>query len=202
MPNLNTPIEKLFQIGPTYVQRLHKVGIKTAEDMLFYFPFRYDDFSGVKKIGDIEVDETVSIVGKIIDIRNIKTRKKRMNLTEALIEDDSGMIKAIWFNQPFLTRNLRIDTNVSLSGKVVYAQEGLQLSNPAYEILGRKEIIHTGRFVPVYHETEGLSSKWLRAYIKPLIKLTNEIEEYLPYDIIKRQGFFGIQEAIRQMAGK
>ena len=199
MLSLETPIEKLFQIGPAYVQRLHKVGIRTAGDLLFYFPFRYDDFSGVKKISDAEVDEVVSIVGKIIDIRNIKTRKKRMNLTEALIEDDSGTIKAIWFNQPFLTRNLRIDTNVSLSGKVVYAQEGLQLSNPAYEILGKKEIIHTGRFVPVYHETEGLSSKWLRAYIKPLIKLVNEVEEYLPYDIIRRQNFFGISEAIRQI---
>jgi ATP-dependent DNA helicase RecG len=199
MLSLETPIEKLFKIGPAYVQRLRRVGIRTAGDMLFYFPFRYDDFSGVKKISDVEIDETVSIVGKIIDIRNIRTRKKRMNLTEALIEDDSGMIKAIWFNQPFLTRNLRVDANVSLSGKVVYAQEGLQLSNPAYEILGRKEIIHTGRFVPVYHETEGLSSKWLRAYIKPLMKLANEVEEYLPYDIIKRQKFFGISEAIRQI---
>ena len=199
MLSLNTPIEKLFQIGPAYVQRLHKVGIKTAEDLLFYFPFRYDDFSDVKKISDAEVGEIVSIVGKIIDIRNIKTRKKRMNLTEALIEDDSGMIKAIWFNQPFLTRNLRINANVSLSGKVVYAQEGLQLSNPAYELIGKKQIIHTGRFVPVYHETEGLSSKWLRAYIKPLIKLANEVEEYLPYEIIKRQKFFGISEAIRQI---
>ena len=199
MPSLNTSIEKLFQIGPAYVQRLHKVGIRTAKDLLFYFPFRYDDFSSVKKISDAEVGEIVSIVGKIIDIRNIRTRKKRMNLTEALIEDDSGMIKAIWFNQPFLTRNLRINANVSLSGKVVYAQEGLQLSNPAYEILGRKEIIHTGRFVPVYHETEGLSSKWLRAYIKPLIKLANDVEEYLPYEIIKRQEFFGISEAIRQI---
>jgi len=199
MLSLNTPIEKLFQIGPAYVQRLHKVGIKTAGDLLFYFPFRYDDFSDVKKISDAEVGEIVSIVGKIIDIRNIKTRKKRMNLTEALIEDDSGMIKAIWFNQPFLTRNLRINANVSLSGKVVYAQEGLQLSNPAYELIGKKQIIHTGRFVPVYHETEGLSSKWLRAYIKPLIKLANEVEEYLPYEIIKRQKFFGISEAIRQI---
>ncbi len=199
MLSLNTPIEKLFQIGPAYVQRLHKVGIKTAEDLLFYFPFRYDDFSDVKKISDAEVGEIVSIVGKIIDIRNIKTRKKKMNLTEALIEDDSGMIKAIWFNQPFLTRNLKINANVSLSGKVVYAQEGLQLSNPAYELIGKKQIIHTGRFVPVYHETEGLSSKWLRAYIKPLIKLANEVEEYLPYEIIKRQKFFGISEAIRQI---
>ena len=199
MPNFNTPIEKLFNIGSVYVGKLHKVGIKTAVDLLLYFPFRYDDFSEVKKISEVEVGEIVSIVGKIIDIRNIRTRKRRMNLTEALIEDDSGMIKAIWFNQPFLVRNLKIGANVSLSGKVSYAQEGLQLSSPAFELLGRGQVLHTARLVPVYHETEGLSSKWLRVHIKPLLKLANEVEEYLPYEIIKNQNLFGIVEAIKQI---
>ena len=87
MTTLKTPIEKLPQIGPAYIQKLHKLGIKTAGDLLFHFPFRYDDFSAVKKISDVEVGEIVSVVGKILDIRNIRTRKKRMNLTEALIED-------------------------------------------------------------------------------------------------------------------
>ncbi len=199
MPNLNTPIEKLFNIGSVYVGKLHKVGIKTAGDLLFYFPFRYDDFSEVKKISEVELGEKVSVVGKIIDIRNVRTWKRKMNITEALVEDDSGAIKAVWFNQPFLVRNLKIGANVSLSGKVAYAQEGLQLSSPAYELLGRGQVLHTARLVPVYHETEGLSSKWLRAHIKPLLKLANEVEEYLPYEIIENQKLFGLTEAIRQI---
>jgi len=199
MPNLKTPIEKLFSIGSAYVGRLRKVGIKTAGDLLFYFPFRYDDFSEVKKISEVELGEKVSVVGKIIDIRNVRTWKRKMNITEALVEDESGAIKAVWFNQPFLVRNLKIGANVSLSGKVAYAQEGLQLSSPAYELLGRGQVLHTARLVPIYHETEGLSSKWLRAHIKPLLKLVNEVEEYLPYEIIKKQNLFGLTEAIRQI---
>jgi len=197
--SLQTSIEKLPQIGPAYIKKLHKVGVETAGDLLFYFPFRYDDFSEVKKISEVELGETVSVHGKIIDIRNIRTWKRKMNITEALVEDDSGAIKAVWFNQPFLVRNLRAGASVSLSGKIVYAQEGLQLSNPAYELLGGKQILHTARLVPVYHETEGLSSKWLRAHIKPLMKLVNEVEEYLPYEITKRQKLFALPEAIRQI---
>ena len=196
---LKTPIEKLSLIGPAYVKKLHRIGIETAGDLLFYFPFRYDDFSEVKKISEVELGEVVSVRGKIIDIQNIKTWKRKMNITEALIEDESGAIKAVWFNQPFLVRNLKKNANVSLSGKIVYAQEGLQLSNPSYELLGSGQSLHTARLVPVYHETEGLSSKWLRAHIKPIMKLADEVEEFLPASIIKGQNLFGLSEAIRQI---
>lgn len=196
---LKTPIEKLPFIGPAFVRKLHRVGIETAGDLLFYFPFRYDDFSEMKKISEASLGEVVSVRGKILDIQNIRTWKKKMNLTEALIEDDSGAIKAVWFNQPFLVRNLSAGANVSLSGKVVYAQEGLQLSNPSYELLGSGQSLHTARLVPVYHETEGLSSKWLRAHIKPILKLSNEVEEFLPPEILKSQKLRGLSEAIDQI---
>ncbi len=196
---LKTKIEKLPFIGQAYAKKLHKVGIETAGDLLFYFPFRYDDFSEVKKISEVSLGEVVSVRGKILDIQNIRTWKKKMNLTEALIEDDSGAIKAVWFNQPFLIRNLKAGANVSLSGKVVYAQEGLQLSNPSYELLGSGQSLHTARLVPVYHETEGLSSKWLRAHIKPILKLSSEAEEFMPSEILKSQRLYRLPNAISQI---
>ncbi len=194
-----TKIEKLPFIGQAYAKKLHKVGIETAGDLLFYFPFRYDDFSEVKKISEVSLGEVVSVRGKILDIQNIRTWKKKMNLTEALIEDDSGAIKTVWFNQPFLIRNLKAGANVSLSGKVVYAQEGLQLSNPSYELLGSGQSLHTARLVPVYHETEGLSSKWLRAHIKPILKLSSEAEEFMPSEILKSQRLYRLPNAISQI---
>ncbi|MFZ2969611.1 MAG: ATP-dependent DNA helicase RecG [Minisyncoccia bacterium] len=199
MLDLKTPIEEFPLVGPAYLARLHKVGIETAGDLLFYFPFRYDDYSQVKKISDLELGEVVSVIGKIIDIQNIRTRKRGMYLTEALIEDDSGAIKAVWFNQPFLTRNLKEGANVSLSGKIAYAQEGLQFSSPAYELLGSGKSIHTARLVPVYHETEGLSSRWLRAHMKSVVKLSGSVEEFLPIDVMKKQKLIGIAEALRQI---
>ncbi|MCK5475678.1 MAG: ATP-dependent DNA helicase RecG [Candidatus Pacebacteria bacterium] len=199
MSFLRTKIEKLPLIGPAYVKKLHRIGIKTAGDLLFYFPFRYDDFSDVKKISEVELGEVVSVQGKIIEIKNIRSWKRKMNITEALIEDETSAIKAVWFNQPFLVRNLKKGANVSLSGKVVYAQEGLQLSNPSYELLGSGQSLHTARLVPVYHETQGLSSKWLRAHIKPVIKFADEIEEFLPASIIKDQNLFSYSKAVKQI---
>jgi len=197
--SLKTPIEKLPLVGPAYVKKLHRVGIETAGDLLFYFPFRYDDFSDVKKISEVELGEVVSVIGKIVDIQNIRTRKRKMSLTEALIEDDSGLIKAIWFNQPYLTRNLRNGINVSLSGKVVYAQDGFQISNPSYELLGSGQSLHTARLVPIYHETEGLSSKWIRAHMKSVLKLASEVEEFLPSSIVKNQNLLSLSEAVLQI---
>jgi len=198
MTTLKTPIEELPHIGPRYVLYLHKLGIKTAGDLLFHFPFRYDDFSDFKMIKDIEVGEIVSIKGEIVEIRNVRTRRRNMTLTEAAVEDDSGAIQVVWFNQPFITNNLKAGMSVSLSGKVAFAKEGFQLSSPAYEILGKSNL-HTGRLVPVYHETEGISSKWLRAHIKPLLGLTESVEEFLPGEVLERQDLFEIQEAIRQI---
>jgi len=196
---LKTPIEKLPRITSAYIEKLHKVGINTVKDMLLYFPFRYDDFSKIKKISEVGLNEIVTIRGKILDIKNTRTWKKKMNLTEALIKDDSGTIKVVWFNQPFLVQNLKKGANVSISGKVVHAREGLQISNPAYEILGNRISIHTACLAAVYHETEGLSSKWLRSRVKSVLKLANDLEEFLPYEVIRRQKLFGIAEAIRQI---
>lgn len=198
MVTLKTPIEELPQVGPRNVLYLHKLGIKTAGDLLFHFPFRYDDFSDFKPIRDIELGQVVSVQGEILEIRRVRTKRQNMTLTQAAVQDDSGVIQAVWFNQPFLTNNLKAGMNVSLSGKVTYAKEGFQLSSPAWELLGKSNL-HTGRLVPVYHETEGLSSKWLRVHIKPLLPLSGEVAEFLPLEVLERQDLLGLSEAIRQI---
>ncbi|MFA6096500.1 MAG: ATP-dependent DNA helicase RecG [Candidatus Paceibacterota bacterium] len=199
MLTLKTPISKLPMVGPIYLGRLRKVGIEKVEDLLFYYPFRYDDFSDVRKISDVGIGETVSVAGKIIDIENIRTRRRRMFLTQAIVEDDSGAIKVVWFNQPYIADSLKKGVNVSLSGKITFAKEELQLSNPAYELLGGRPSLHTARLVPVYHETEGLSSKWIRAHIRPIMPLVEKIQEFLPKEIIDRQKLFSLKEAIREI---
>jgi ATP-dependent DNA helicase RecG len=199
MTTLKTPIEKLPQIGPRNVLYLHKLGIRSAGDLLFHFPFRYDDFSDYRRISEVGVGEVVSVKGELIDIRNVRTRRRRMTLTEAAIQDESGVMSAVWFNQPFLANTLKQGMSVSLSGKVAFAKEGYQLSNPAYELLGKDASLHTGRLVPVYHETDGLSSKWLRAHLRPLLPLAESVPEFLPAEILERQDLFDIKEAIRQI---
>jgi len=195
----NSPIEHLKKVGPAYLKVLHKVGIKTIKDLLFYFPHRYDDFSQIALISQLKIGQTATIQGKISEIKNIRTWKKRINITEALIQDKSGGIKAVWFNQPYLTTTLKKDLIVNLSGKVTFDGKNLCLSNPAYEIVKKQSPVHTGRLVPVYHETYGLSSRYLRFLIKPLLSLAYKIPDFLPWQIKKDFGLVNLNSALEQI---
>ena len=203
MLSLLTPIEKISGIGPVFQKRLNKLGIKTARDLLFHFPHRYEDFSNLVPIEKIKINETCTIQGKILEIKTIRTWKRKMFLTQAIIEDKTGAIKIVWFNQPYLVRVLKKDDNVFLSGKAVIGEDGVYLTNPAYEKTGPTYDvgpIHTGRLVPVYPETERLSSRWLRHILKSLlIYFKNKIPETLPEKIIKKEKLLAINKALWQI---
>jgi ATP-dependent DNA helicase RecG len=199
--NLLTPIEELLNIGPQYQKKLKKLGIKTIQDLIFHFPYRYEDFSNIIPVSEIKVGAINSIQGKILKIENKRTWKKRMILTEAIIQDKTEPIKAIWFNQPYLINTLKPGDFVSLAGKIISRQNKIYLSNPSYEKITQKEqLTHTGRIVPIYPETEKLSSKWLRSIIKPLLKkIKNNIPDSLPEKIIKTHNLLSFQKAIWQI---
>ena len=206
MISLSTPVEELPKIGTAYAKKLKKFGIKTIQDLLFYFPARYDDFSEIIKVRDIrqKLGQTVCVQGRIADIESSHTFKKWMDLTEALVEDDSGQTKAIWFNQPYLAKSFKEDDFISLAGKVSLGKEGLYLASPAYERINEigenEELTHTGRIVPVYSETRGVTSRWLRYVIKPLLyRFSEQIQESLPEEIVKKYKFLPIQEAVWQL---
>jgi len=197
---LDAPIEKISRVSPLYQKRLKKLGIKTIRDLLFHFPRRYEDFSKIIPIADVKLNETCCIQGKILEIENRKTPIKRMVLTEAILQDNTGAIKVIWFNQPYLIKTLKEGNEVCLAGKVLLGTRGAYLSNPAYEKTGKGELLHTGGLVPIYPETEGLSSRWLRYVLRPtLAYFKDKIPEILPEEIRKREGLLPIQEAIWQI---
>jgi len=166
---LKTPVAQLYGIGPSYVKKLKKLGITTVKNLLYHLPHRYEDFSNLSKIKNLKPGQTATIRGKILQIRTTKTYKKRMFLTEALVGDNTGAIRTIWFNQPFLAKNLQKGTNIALAGKVNFDQNGFYFSNPVYEI-ARGDFTHTARLVPVYPETRGVTSRWLRYQIKKLVQ--------------------------------
>ncbi len=190
--NLSTPIQQISGIGPVFQRKLKKLGIKTAGDLIFHFPHRYEDFSNITPIAKINVNGNCCVAGKILGIENSQTWKRKMTLTQAVIQDDSGAIKAIWFNQPYLIRTLKNGDMVYLTGKTSLGREGLYLSNPVYEKIGG--------ISPVYPETEGLSSKWLRYIIRPVLtNLGNSIQDALPEKIVKKNQLLPFQKAIWQI---
>jgi len=191
---LDSPINKISGIGLKFQQKLKKIGIKTVNDLIYYFPHRYEDFSNIQSISKVKINKINCFAGKVLEIKNSKTWKKNMILTEALIEDKSGVIKAVWFNQPFLIKNLNPGDFVCLSGKVLLGKNGLYISSPVHEKT------NIGRLASVYPGTEGFSSKWLRWILKEFLEeFKTQIKDPLPEDIIREHDFLPIQEAIWQI---
>ncbi len=199
MLDLSTPIEKLAKVGPRNLPRLKRLGIRTVKDLLWHFPSRYEDYTRKVDISEIrEAGKIVSIVGKVAEIKTTSLWRYRRSVTEALIEDASGDIRAVWFNQPYIEKSLANGTLVSLSGKVNLDKRGLYLSNPSYEKL-QEELVHTGRLVPVYPETEGITSKYLRFLIKPLLSLTEKVTDPLPVSLLVKYKLPNLDSAVRNI---
>ena len=197
--NLSTSVSKLFMVGPTYGRRLKKLEIETIGDLLYHFPFRYIDYSLISPIARIQPGETVSIKGEIISIKNEYTKRGK-KIQKAVLKDETGTINIVWFNQPFLVRTLKIGLKVNFSGKVGWFDRKVALVSPEYEIRKKGLAIHTGRLVPVYHETYGLSSKWLRSRIAPLIKsLAPTVKDFLPTPIFKKHDLLALNKAFQQI---
>jgi ATP-dependent DNA helicase RecG len=182
--NLSTPIEQLANVGPASQRRLKKLDIKTVRDLLYHFPHRYEDFSNLIPISEAQPGGPFCFQGEVLDIKNIRTFRKRIMLTQMTLGDKTGKLKVMWFNQPYLTNTLKKGTLLCLAGKISGKGKSIYLSNPAYEKIPElslnSDLTHTGRLIPVYPETEGLSSKWLRFIVKPLLtKLKNQLNEEL-----------------------
>ena len=198
--NLSTPVQQILRIGPVYQKKLKRLGIKNVGDLLFHFPHRYEDFSNVVPIAKIKPDETCCVKGKVLQIETSKTWKKRMFLTQALIQDNTGNIRAVWFNQPYLQKIIKSGDIVYLAGKTGVDKYGLALSNPAYEKVNNSEPIHAGRLVAVYPETEGLSSRWLRQIIKPvLMQMRGSLPDALPKKVMQENRLLPVGKAIWQI---
>lgn len=210
MISLDSPIEAMGGIGPKMLLRLHHLKIKKIRDLLFYFPFRYEDFSNIKKIADLIVGEKATVTARVLNIGNKRTWKRHMTITESLLEDKSAPIRAVWFHQPYLADTLKKGTWVNISGKVNLDNMGLVFSNPVFEILGSEDYqketppdgwagIHTGGLVAVYPETQGLSSRWLRLKIKSLIDNFKNIPDFMPDFILQEFNLIQLSKALSQI---
>jgi ATP-dependent DNA helicase RecG len=197
---LSAPIATVRGIGEWHRRRLGALGIQTVWDLLRHFPSRYDDFSNIKTIAELKIGELATIAATVKKISVRRTWKRHMLLTEALLEDGTGAIRAVWFNQPYLRKNIPQGSRVSVAGKLVKDEHGLYLSNPAYEVVGRGVAPrHTAGLVPVYPETRGITSRMLRAWIQPLLPHATKLPDPLPADLRARNRLPDFSTALRDI---
>lgn len=195
---LEAPITALPGVSTAYAARLQRLGIVRVGDLLYHFPHRYDDYSTLKPINRLEYGEETTVIGTIWDTKTRQTRGGGV-IVSSIVADASGVIEAVWFNQPYLTRQLRAGRRIVLSGKVDEYLGRLILRSPAWEPL-EQELIHTARLVPVYPLTGGITARWLRRIIKRVVDYwAPRLQDPLPETVRWRAGLMDLPTAIRQI---
>ena len=195
---LDAPVQTLPGVSTAYTARLKRLGVETVGDLLYHFPHRYDDYSSLKPIAELEYGDETTVIGTIWETRSRRSRGGREIIT-SVIADASGTIEAVWFNQPYLVRQLRAGRRIVLSGKVDEYLGRLCFQSPVWEPLER-ELIHTARMVPIYPLTRGVTSRWLRRLMKRVVDhWAPRLKEHLPETVRQRAKLMPLSAAIRQI---
>jgi ATP-dependent DNA helicase RecG len=198
---LATPLRYLKGVGPRRAADLAAVGLVTLEDLLYRFPIRYEDRSHFEPIGALKPGTVASIAGRVLSCGIRSTRRPGFKIFEALVGDDSGALRVIWLNQPFLRDVFAAGQHVVFFGSVeMRGHGGLQLTNPQYEILDDEEgeTIHAGRIVPVYERAGSVTPKIQRRLVHDALhRLPGSLDDPLPEGVRRRFAFPGRRAALQ-----
>lgn len=196
---LDGPAASLSGIGPKRAELLAKLGVSTVRDLVFHLPRTYEDRRHITPMAAVEEGTTVTVAGTVVSARNVKLRG-RMSLAAVTIEDDSGRMNATFFGRGFLANTaFQKGVRAIFTGEVG-TYNGVCLKNPEYEVLSGDEddTLHTGRVVPVYRLTEGVSQRQIRRWIHDALPAAADgLGETLPERLRAAYGYPSLREAIR-----
>jgi ATP-dependent DNA helicase RecG len=201
----NMPVQFVRGVGPKRALLLERLGVLTVEDALWCLPWRYEDRSVVTPIARLSPGIDSTICGTILTSSVMRTARRGMTLVQVRINDDTGTLSVVYFNQPYLERILTPGTRIMMSGRVTAGRAGwtdLQMESPQYEVIGEEDdaVLHVGRIVPIYHETKGLTSRQIRTMIKGLLdEFLSTIEELVPAAMQRKYGLPSIQTALAEV---
>lgn len=182
------PVERIQHVAGTRARKLREAGVGSVADFLLHVPRRYIDRSRVESLVDTPIGSEVTVIG---EVKSVSTRRPRRKLaiTEAVVSDGTGRLKAVWFNQPFRERQLVVGSEVALSGKIESFRGTLQMKSPDFDLVrSSTESLVTGRVVPVYPTIAGISSGHLRRAMHNALRRSRPITDPLPDDLMRRLG--------------
>ncbi len=193
---LSTPVSQLNKVGKKTATHLKRLNIKNIGDLLSYFPFRYEDYRQVYKISELKPGMTATVLARVEFINNKRSRRRGKNITEAMLSDESGSLQVVWFNQPFIAKNLQTGDHVYLSGKVSDDMFGVKMNSPYYE-KNKNNQIHTARMVPMYPLTHGITQKQMRFLVEQILPVTQQLKDWLPEKILEKYGLAPLKDSLR-----
>ena len=199
----DTELRYLKGVGPRRAEKLAEVGFATVEDLLYVFPFRYEDRRSFATIADLQTGALRTIEVSVVSSKLIRTRRRNFTILEADVEDASGQVRAVWYNRRYLESAFTVGRRVVLFGKTVVKRGRTVLENPDYEFLDEedKHGIHTGRIVPVYRKLADLTPRVLRQLLyRALADLdATTLSPRVPQEIAARHALAPRIEALREV---
>lgn len=200
---LDTPVQYVKRVGPRRAKVLEAAGIRRAEDLLHYFPFRYEDRTRFRTIDSLRTGEETVIEATVLIAQNRATTRRNFTIFELLVRDATGAIPVKFFNQPYLEKVFRRDTRVILFGapQVDSYGGGLELLNPEFELIeGESELrVHTGRIVPLYRKIGAVTPRIIRGIVFGLLAGLEGVADPLPEKLRRAYGFPELSAALRQI---
>jgi ATP-dependent DNA helicase RecG len=198
---LSADITAVPGVGSTMATKLYAVGIRSIRDLLFYVPRQHLDYSTLTKIADIPFQQTTTTVGLIWEVETRRLNNGRTR-TIARISDATGQLHVSWFNQPYLQKQLNAAKGEYLVVTGIKQRFGnkVEFTVRSHELPEQRDALNTGRLVPVYPLTEGLSAKKLRQYTKWAVdRYAHAVPEHLPAWIRAAGHLLPLPEAVAQI---
>ena len=195
--SLDSSITIVKGISSSMAARFKKLGVSTIRDLLYFFPHRHLDYSQRKSISQLAEGEEQTIIANVWQAQEIRLGGRRS--TEAIVGDETGNVRIVWFNNPYLAKTLKTDDRVVISGRVGLFNGRHVFQSPEWELVGDDDLIHTGRLVPLYSLTRGLHPRQVRKLVKGVIdQWAWQVEDFLPSQLRERCQLLPLPQAVTQ----
>ncbi len=195
--SIDSPITVIRGISSSLATKFNKLGVKTVRDLLYFFPHRHLDYSQRKSISQLTEGEEETIIANVWQAQEIRLGGRRS--TEAIVGDETGNVRVVWFNNPYLAKKLLTNTRVVISGRVSLFNGRHVFESPEWELVEDRELIHTGRLVPLYPLTQGLRPRQVRKLMKGVVdQWAWQMEDFLPPELKERCNLLELPQAISQ----
>jgi ATP-dependent DNA helicase RecG len=192
-------------VGPSKEASFNELGVYTVRDLLYYFPFRYEDRRSFRKISELK-EEEASLVKGVVFARNLKKMpyflrsKKVKSIFEVVLGDDKSRVNCVWFNQTFLSDLIKVGMELIVFGKPRFSGSKLQFVAPEYEFVKKEDSLNLGRIVGVYPLKSNFPQKFMRKITySALSSFKNDFSEFLPFYIRKDKDFPNIRKSLNEI---
>ncbi|MFC1956953.1 ATP-dependent DNA helicase RecG [Chloroflexota bacterium] len=198
LESIDSPILVVKGISSNLAAKFNKLGVRTVRDLLYFFPNRHLDYSQRKYISQLAEGEEETIIANVWQAQQVYLGGRRS--TEAIVGDETGNVRVVWFNNPYLAKKLTTNTRVVISGRVSLFKGSYVFQSPEWELVGDDDLIHTGRLVPLYPLTQGLHPRRVRKLMKVVTdQWAASITDFLPVAVKKRRSLLELPRAIGQI---